>query len=81
MLAAMFNASPKDSRLRHRRPRRFRLLSTVVGGRRRGNEAEAAVTVPNAATVGLTDQSCEDELVVIAGAHGVTVGPLSSATL
>jgi type IV pilus biogenesis protein CpaD/CtpE len=78
MFAAMFKAAPRNPRLRSRRPRR---LAAFLGGRRRADAAEITITVPNAATVGLADQSTEDELVMIAGAHGVTVGPLPSATL
>ncbi len=82
MAAAMFNAAPRNPRLAKRSgSRRHRLLAAAVGGRRARVDLDAPVSVPNAATVGLADQSTEDELVMIAGAHGVTVGPLSSATL
>jgi hypothetical protein len=82
MGAAMFNPAPRTPRLPQRSgSRRHRLLAAAVGNRRAAIDLDAPVKVANAATVGLADQSTEDELVMIAGAHGVTVGPLSSATL
>jgi hypothetical protein len=77
MMGHVFNASPEEPLNRRRRShsRHLRWLGPPA------IDIDAPVEVPNAATVGLSDQSTEDELVVIAGAHGVTVGPLPSAGL